>query len=97
MTNFTRFNRRLFNYISSLSIFGSSSFEVFQDFGSRVKLKVQNFQKQNFKSPFPLNIQTCLHCVDTLFRSHAQDVQADSEVQGNAYHIAQLVVPGVNF
>ena len=78
MTNFTHFNGRLFNYISSFSIFGSSSSEVFQDFGSRVELKVQNFHKQNFKSPFSLNFQTCLHCVDTQFRSHAQDVQADS-------------------
>ena len=55
MTNFTHFNGRLFNYISSFSIFGSSSFEVFLDFGSRVELKVQNFHKQNFKSPFTLN------------------------------------------
>ena len=97
MTNFSRLNGRLFNYISSFSIFGTSSFEVFQDFGSKVELKVQNFDKLNLKSPLPLNFQTCPHRVDTHDRLHAQDVQADSGLQGNAYHIAQSVVPGVNF
>ena len=43
MTNFTHFNGRLFNYISSFLIFGSSSFEVFQDFGSRIEFKGSKF------------------------------------------------------